>query len=830
MSAFTDLVMALSPLQYYRLNESSGTALVDFSGTLGNGLINNTPTLSQAGATDDGDTCMLFTAASNEYCQGAIQSQLAGATAFSFNCFIKCASSGINAGVMSNRWNNSNLQYLYVKSDNTVELHIGSTALGNTYYTTTDTLDFTDWTMLTVTYSAGTVKMYVNSVEYAFSTTGAAQTALHSLTGAALYIATKSGGTPFMNGNIDEVMVFGDVLTGEEITSIYEAAGFSVAATDSSIPLLLTGGLLSGSAVLPMWLRTSELAGAASVPMKLQAPDPAHYQATKAKWDVQVLLDNVDISDRLVGLIEISHEESASGTCTVRMIPAAGAIDPDAFERKPLVIEFQGKNDAGTIIYASRRFTGISSGAIYDPDAGIVAIEGTTDLQGRIENMSRDTIAALVGGEWSEHVFDEDADNWQYAQDRLSTTPTEIHANRFGSIVAAPWAAKATADIELTDADIEDKQFTIARTKRRDLVTRVRINLDFRFVRLRHREVQVNFANSFGFCHYLNWNWPLCSRDMVRSAADSNEWVRITDIAFIGLPVAGTYCTPSRGWVGGADAFCLGASWRSAMRWAQTVTEEYAIDVVATDLEEAVGQQQVAESYGIEATYDGNDFEAVKAYSTSPLGAVFSTVTDDWQKEATDSERDGRAAMEYAQEVAIARARTTMLDRARRNRLTVYPVYDPSIDIDQTVRVATTYLTAKGKVAAMREMMDTSDGDIVMAVEIALSRHGGTGLASDDPIEAAEQPDQPTEEPTPRVYYVPYRMGGLVNAPQDDDEWDGYMTNVQESLRDPSGGVYQQRLVLKMPAIEESARDAQAIPQTASFEVEIPEDELTMSY
>ena len=73
-------------------------------------------------------------------------------------------------------------------------------------------------------------------------------------------------------------------------------------------------------------------------------------------------------------------------------------------------------------------------------------------------------------------------------------------------------------------------------------------------------------------------------------------------------------------------------------------------------------------------------------------------------------------------------------------------------------------------------------------------------------------------------------MGGLVNAPQDDDEWDGYMTNVQESLRDPSGGVYQQRLVLKMPAIEESARDAQAIPQTASFEVEIPEDELTMSY
>lgn len=816
-------------IAHWKLDEASGTYVVDTTGNVPNLDIVGTPTFSVDGV--DG-TAIAFGGGAEVFHNNRTTPSLAGIGAVTVSGWIK-ATDNSQYNWLIKVYRNSNYNFYFVQLTGGALKFYGNAGSSTDFETTTDAaVDLAGGVYVHIAASidltSGVRKIYVNGVQVATTDAGIITATTFDFSGAFtdMSIGHNSATAPLA---IDDVRLYSTALSDAEVLALYEEFADSTIAA-ASIPLLLTGGLLSGSAVLPMWLRTSELAGASSVPMKLQAPDPAHYQATKAKWDVQVLLDNVDISDRLVGLIEISHEESASGTCTVRMIPAAGAIDPDAFERKPLVIEFQGKNDAGTIIYASRRFTGISSGAIYDPDAGIVAIEGTTDLQGRIENMSRDTIAALVGGEWSGHVFDEDADNWQYAQDRLSTTPTEIHANRFGSIVAAPWAAKATADIELTDADIEDKQFTIARTKRRDLVTRVRINLDFRFVRLRHREVQVNFANSFGFCHYLNWNWPLCSRDMVRSAADSNEWVRITDIAFIGLPVAGTYCTPSRGWVGGADAFCLGASWRSAMRWAQTVTEEYAIDVVATDLEEAVGQQQVAESYGIEATYDGNDFEAVKAYSTSPLGAVFSTVTDDWQKEATDSERDGRAAMEYAQEVAIARARTTMLDRARRNRLTVYPVYDPSIDIDQTVRVATTYLTAKGKVAAMREMMDTSDGDIVMAVEIALSRHGGTGLASDDPIEAAEQPDQPTEEPTPRVYYVPYRMGGLVNAPQDDDEWDGYMTNVQESLRDPSGGVYQQRLVLKMPAIEESARDAQAIPQTASFEVEIPEDELTMSY
>lgn len=822
MSDYDDLVASLGGTNHWRMSESSGSLLDSLGGRTMSAQ--GTPEYGVAGPSIDGDTAIRFNvplAVTDYFRSASVYNLFSGATQFSLVCWVRTDAT-VNRPIFNHRIDASRQFTMALEGGNSVNLFYWDGANGlNIDFA--DGIDFTSWRQIGIAFNNGVVLCTLDGVEVeTFS--GSA----FALWNSSQYMRIANNTVSSFSGDIGKVSTFrGVALAESDFADLVAAAGVS---SPTVLPMLLTGGLLAAASSLPMWLRTSELAGAASVPMKLQAPDPAHYQATKAKWDVQVLLDNVDISDRLVGLIEISHEESASGTCTVRIIPAAGAIDPDAFERKPLVIEFQGKNDAGTIIYASRRFTGISSGAIYDPDAGIVAIEGTTDLQGRIENMSRDTIAALVGGEWSEHVFDEDADNWQYAQDRLSTTPTEIHANRFGSIVAAPWAAKATADIELTDADIEDKQFTIARTKRRDLVTRVRINLDFRFVRLRHREVQVNFANSFGFCHYLNWNWPLCSRDMVRSAADSNEWVRITDIAFIGLPVAGTYCTPSRGWVGGADAFCLGASWRSAMRWAQTVTEEYAIDVVATDLEEAVGQQQVAESYGIEATYDGNDFEAVKAYSTSPLGAVFSTVTADWQKEATDSERDGRAAMEYAQEVAIARARTTMLDRARRNRLTVYPVYDPSIDIDQTVRVATTYLTAKGKVAAMREMMDTSDGDIVMAVEIALSRHGGTGLASDDPIEAAEQPDQPTEEPTPRVYYVPYRMGGLVNAPQDDDEWDGYMTNVQESLRDPSGGVYQQRLVLKMPAIEESARDAQAIPQTASFEVEIPEDELTMSY
>ena len=56
------------------------------------------------------------------------------------------------------------------------------------------------------------------------------------------------------------------------------------------------------------------------------------------------------------------------------------------------------------------------------------------------------------------------------------------------------------------------------------------------------------------------------------------------------------------------------------------------------------------------------------------------------------------------------------------------------------------------------------------------------------------------------------------------------MTNVQASLRYPGAAVYRERLVVAMPEIEAAARDATRVPAAQSFEVEIPEDTLTMSY
>jgi hypothetical protein len=207
---------------------------------------------------------------------------------------------------------------------------------------------------------------------------------------------------------------------------------------------------------------------------------------------------------------------------------------------------------------------------------------------------------------------------------------------------------------------------------------------------------------------------------------------------------------------------------------------------------------------------------------------VLDSGTQDWTLEATTVEAGGRDELEDAIECAVAKAQTEILKRARSNRVTLSPVYRPDLSLHMTVEVDTPYLECTGKLARIEETIDPARGVLDQSIEIALSRHGGSGLAVTDPPAAPTQPAAPAETPTPRHYYMQYRIGGTTNAIPDNDDWDGYMTNVAQVLRDPAAPVYQTRFVVRMPEIEESARDAVAVQAVQTFGVAVPQDPLTM--
>jgi hypothetical protein len=150
--------------------------------------------------------------------------------------------------------------------------------------------------------------------------------------------------------------------------------------------------------------------------------------------------------------------------------------------------------------------------------------------------------------------------------------------------------------------------------------------------------------------------------------------------------------------------------------------------------------------------------------------------------------------------------------------------------LDKTVRLNCTGEDVTGKVAKITTLLNADTGDMEQQIELAVSRHGGSGLAVDDPLTAAPEPTQPAEETTDRVYYIPTRLGGYSFSPPDDPDWDGYMANILESLRAPAAEIYQQRFVVKMPEIESAARSAAIALQAQEYEVIVPQDPFTLSY
>lgn len=819
-------VNALTPRVWLRLDEASGNPVDEV-----NSLVftaNGSPTYSEASLVPtDANAAMTFNTptAGPDYLQStnfALFSGTGGGTNWSISFFISTSETSGDPVFNFGTYGGANSIDTNVDTD-TFSIRLIN-FLSQVDVITVNGLDLSAAAFVVFTFDNGAWALYVDGAEVD-SGTATNVTAMSPNT-QPIRIARHSGSGAFA-GTLDEIIFFDSTLAAGDVSTLYAEATGNF--PPDIIPVKLQGWLSQPAASIPVKLQTITQHPAASIPVKLQGPDPAHYGAAVTTWSALVELAGTDITAQLVGPISIEHEETTSGLASFSIYPPTGALDPADYERQAVAITFEGRDSGGAVTYRSRRFTGISSTAVFDPDRGVLRISATTDLQGKLEQYPRAAIDQVIGGQWSEHVFDDTADGWQYAQDRLSTIPAEMHIDNYGHLVVIPWAPGAV-DVTLTDSARFNDTLELERVSSRDLLTRIDLTFDFRFTRLRHREMSVAFIDNIGLCGYLDGEAEFAAKDMIYQAADANPWTRISPITFTELPAAGAYCDPVRVWIGDPrKVFCMAASWRAAYRWAQTITEVYSIAITATDLEQAVGRLAVGEDYGIEAIYDASEYERDRSFSQAPAGSVFSSKTNDYQIDATAAERTGRAALEAAQECAISAARVEILGRARRNRVRLSPVYDPSITLASTVRVNTPHLVATGKVYALRETLDPIAGAVELDLELAISRHGGSGLAVDDPVTAPATPDQEQETNTGRVYVMQTHAGGVTGAPPDSDALEGWITNAYGPARTDPSNLYRERFFIRMPEIEGAARQKTEVAQAADYILAVPEDELTLS-
>lgn len=565
-----------------------------------------------------------------------------------------------------------------------------------------------------------------------------------------------------------------------------------------------------------------------------------------------VTLKGVDVSARLTGRIRVEAEEGGARIAEITLEPAAGAIALSDWVGAAVTIDYAILDGAGAVSVQTRIFTGVVDVPAYDPLAKLTTFHCTDDLQGQLVRADRASIDTAVGGYYSSVIFDSEADNWTYTQDRLSTIPYAYDLEADGTARLTAWAAKATADITFTEGQIFDETLRVQLAERRDLHNVVNIGMQYRFPRLIERQVQCSWRYEGGFCAYLANGSALPTDSMVETAVSGAGWLLVASPGYLRLPVS-QFVNCSGGVIGWVISesvraqLAIGASFTLAKRWTQTITESYTVEVIAPESVAQLGELPKNETASLEAsaTDAAGAWESGNSYTDAPAGGLADANGDTYWDQTSGTD-DGRSVSDAALETLIARARTGILDAHRGNIVTFAVRLHPGIERHQTLRVEHTNLTAQGKVHQIVHEMDLDTGADTTTVSLAVSKTQALGLSS-DPVAAPAPPaatPTATRTSSDRVELGTY-LGGYIGAAAYDENWSGWIDNhyavapgsvvygsdavAGNLVTEPGAPVYPTQFVIHTDAIEDGARNPATLTREQTVQVAIPDDTLTMA-
>lgn len=535
-------------------------------------------------------------------------------------------------------------------------------------------------------------------------------------------------------------------------------------------------------------------------------------------WRPTVRLAGVDVTGAVYGQITVDAEEDSARVAEFALALSPGAaVTLTAYTGATVEIDFS-EDVPGAI--PGRLFTGVVDLPRFDPGSRSVMFRCTDDLPGVVAALDFPTIDTLVGGQWSPVLFEETADGWQYARDRLSTVAASLDLTPTRAPRLTNWAAKATADLEYTAANVIDGGVVPELANRSDLRNRVDIAFSYRFPLLKRRavtssyDVMADVGGLFGD-YLLAAHW-MPTREAVREAAKSTGWT-ISSESWTETPPPGGYVTTSPPFIVsfGIDPsvrslLCMGWTLGLSLHFGQTVDEAYSLRIENAESVAQMGALAESRSYTMAVEFDVAAWES-SANNPDPTGATpvvpgpelnpasGEEARAEW---APDSATD-RAAAEAAILAMVASARATILGSHRQTSVTLATPLDPRADLDKTIRVDCSGIIAKGKARAVSHVLDTETGEAVTKIEIAVASLAGLGFA---------HPDDPVAAPTPPATTTPVEASFTCVS---DFEW--HYAAVDHDV------------TITVPGVNASSRDPLVVPIPQTFAAGFVEDEFTIT-
>lgn len=539
-------------------------------------------------------------------------------------------------------------------------------------------------------------------------------------------------------------------------------------------------------------------------------------------WTLRLMVGGLNLTPMLTGSVTVDREEGAAGIAGFDLFiaPGVAAVPPD-WKGRAVSIDYISTTQGETT--EARKFTGQISRADWNPVNRILSCECSDQLQQRVEGMAIGAIDALVGGWWSEDLFEpvEGRSHWDYARERMSTRTASLDCSAYGDLRVTSWYATAPHFVfgpgTTLYQQIDLQQDDLDRT-----VNRVEIVFSYRYSRLWQRNKQYSWKSPEtglnsgigGFCQWRKNSHELPTKEMIAAAAADNSETLLSPVYYELPPTMADPCLDGSPWINNQEGLLLGVSWIGARRWVQTVTETYRLTLATTAGE--AEPSRIVQRAGYTVDIESNRADE---WTSEPILGGNSGTTD-----LSDETR--RAA---AMNVALRAGQTEIIAAHRETTLTwqVPASLALGIDLTHTLELNDQGAHAIGKCRRIMDSFDLASGEAITTISIALMRGGGVS----DPLTLPPRigmagsggggggGDAPSND-------LPTQLGGRLSSPVYDDTLAGFSGNYSSVT--PGLELFPRRIYADTDEIPAEDRDERQLETDRLYRVGIPNDLLEL--
>ncbi|MFO1259049.1 MAG: hypothetical protein U1E78_11660 [Gammaproteobacteria bacterium] len=577
-----------------------------------------------------------------------------------------------------------------------------------------------------------------------------------------------------------------------------------------------------GSATAPFIIKTYAQ-GVAALSLAIQTYNPSAFNLSSYHWKIRLSLDGIDVSENLTGNLRVEAEESTAKIAEFTLVPFAGPISVSKWIGKPIVIQYLLSESSGNLLGEFLLFKGVVDEPMYDPTSRLTTFSCTDQFQEKIENLTRQEIDSLIQGHWDATIFEENADNWTYARDQLSTLPVALDLDKENQIRLTPWLGREVADFRLTEEDILYQQTRVQLANRRNLHNQSDITLQYRYQRFKQREILYDYRYPLSFCEQNAKGATLPNTEIIEQAIEGTGWL-IKDISYVHQRGSGWVTCGSV-----TSAFLISDELRKyliretrftlAKRFVQTTTETYRLGLTAPQSINSVGAIARKESTSFEVPADGDIFKNIESYVPPIIGSTVDSVGD------CVFEMENRAQLEKVVSTMLNQARTTILEAHRQNLVTFKTPLRPFFERHHTIFLDTQDVKAQGKIKHIIHECDFNEGSSQTTVTLAVSRTDDTNVIEDSILIAPPKLSSLGTAPTNQNrVFLSSHLGGTIAAPAYDSAWEGYTGNIKAQA---GVEVYPERFTITTPEINAAQAPTETL-RHQQYQMSIPNELLEL--